>query len=119
MYGFFNPKATWNMDKFEEMASNVPYNAHPQCLTIPIPSVSHLQIPMAWKAGSGHSGPMPTEPSRIFPQTKNEDFRRQFSLAADERVINKLGTKMKFSEGAELAFLLKAKKNSHLTTTPP
>jgi hypothetical protein len=52
---------------------------------------------MAWKAGSG---PMPTEPSRIFPQTKNEDFRRQFSLAADERVINKLGTKMKFSEGA-------------------
>ena len=74
------------------MFHTMPYNALPS----PSPA-KHLQIPMAWKAGSG---PMPTEPSRIFPQTKNEDFRRQFSLAADERVINKLGTKMKFSEGA-------------------
>ena len=75
----------------EKVASNVPYNSHA------LPSQAQHLIPMAaFKAGSG---PMPTEPSRIFPQTKNEDFRRQFSLAADERVINKLGTKMKFSEG--------------------
>lgn len=59
---------------------------------------------------------MPTEPSRIFPQTKNEDFRRQFSLAADERVINKLGTKMKFSEG--VIFMMNSLTGLSLLTLP-
>ena len=49
-------------------------------------------------AGEG-SASLPTEQSRIFPETRRESFKRQFSEAADERVQNKLGSKMKFSEG--------------------
>lgn len=60
--------------------------------------------------------PMPSEPSRIFPQTKNADFQRQFSLAADQRIKNPLGSKMKFSEG--VLFMMNSLTGLSLLTLP-
>lgn len=59
---------------------------------------------------------MPTEASRIFPETKNEDFRRQFSVAAEQRVKNVLGTKLNFKEG--VLFMLNSLTGLSLLTLP-